>query len=336
MLPVGLERGTAEVLGPIKFLVVDGDDKRRQELCGMLRSMSARDVAEAGDGAGALAGIESSSPDVVFVRWTLADTDAVIFAQQVRRARRSQRGRFAAIVVVGTAAPARMEAALGVGVNEFLAAPKSRHTLAETLSLLVHGVRPFVIANTYVGPCRRRQEVAPPSGRNRRVTAATLAEPPYAATFASIAKKMPAPPRHASPPPVPVTAPVPSLEDRVRPPAAVAEFRPAPSKPPAEKPVRRPGGSAAASPVTPLPIRVRPSPPPVQSAPVAPDRGGMTQQDVLAALTRNGSAPEARLAAGGSTGGDARERELLEAFQAWAGRGTGSRSPVRVASGRRR
>src|SRR3546814_9143104 len=64
------------------------------------------------------------------------------------------------IMVSGAADRDVVEQARDAGVSEFLAKPYSARTLAERILLVINQPRPYILAQGYFGPDRRRLSVA--------------------------------------------------------------------------------------------------------------------------------------------------------------------------------
>lgn len=121
----------------MNILIVDDDDEIRFVAAFMLRD-AGHDVREAGDGAGALAAVHETVPDVVLMDLMLGNEDGIIVADQLRgHAGASLR----VVFLTGASRPdqvARLEAAGGAGV---LQKPFDPAALPQQLNDILEGGR---------------------------------------------------------------------------------------------------------------------------------------------------------------------------------------------------
>jgi DNA-binding response OmpR family regulator len=162
-----VKRPAGPNLKRLKFLVVEDDARMRALIIRVLTEIGVHDVAEAGDGGGALAVMRDYGPDIVITDWQMAPMDGLGFVRHIR-AGDGGVNRFAAVIML-TVHTERMRIveARDAGVNEFVAKPVSVRTLYARIRALIEEPRQFVRTDQYFGPDRRRKQI-PIKNPNRR------------------------------------------------------------------------------------------------------------------------------------------------------------------------
>jgi two-component system chemotaxis response regulator CheY len=159
--PTGLES--------LHVLVIDDHGTMREAMWTILTAIGIGKVTEVADPAAAEREMRRFSPDIVFLNW--GDT-ALSFVRAIR-ALPDNRNPFVPIMLVTDKTDdERAREARDAGVTEFLSAPLSQQAVAERLETILYHPRPFVRAEQYVGPDRRRQMRQPPGPERRSAEAA--------------------------------------------------------------------------------------------------------------------------------------------------------------------
>ena len=108
------------------------------------------------------------SVDIILSNWQMSPVDGLMLLRWVRRHKESPNRFIPFIMVTGYADQDKVAEARDMGVTEILAKPFSVNTLAQRLLQVVDRPRQFVHTPSYFGPDRRRQNLGPSSGEDRR------------------------------------------------------------------------------------------------------------------------------------------------------------------------
>lgn len=110
------------------------------------------------------------SIDLILSNWLMSPVDGMMLLRWVRRHKESP-NRFAPfIMVTGYADRERVRQARDMGVTEMLTKPFSVQTIAQRIVQVIERPRQFVHTAGYFGPDRRRQDLGPRGGQERRIT----------------------------------------------------------------------------------------------------------------------------------------------------------------------
>jgi two-component system, chemotaxis family, chemotaxis protein CheY len=139
-----------------RVLVVDDNDFMRKLVAKMLLSFGIRSVIEAGDGAEALRIASEISIDVIVTDYRMPGLDGFEFCRTVRR-RPTPRRAVPILLMSGHTERALVERARDAGFDEVLAKPLAPRTLHQKVLTSLSRPRPFIDADAYAGPCRRRR-----------------------------------------------------------------------------------------------------------------------------------------------------------------------------------
>lgn len=162
----------------LTVLVVDDNRFIRELLTSVLKTLGVGKVVADIDGAAAIERLKMSledpisagigTVDLIISDCVMPQVDGRLFLRWIRTGPNVP-DRFVPFIMVSGAADREVvEAARDGGVTEFLAKPFASKTVAERLLMLVNSPRPFVLAEGYFGPDRRR--AAMPVAEERRVT----------------------------------------------------------------------------------------------------------------------------------------------------------------------
>lgn len=158
----------APQLSHLKALIVEDNAHMRALLRALLGGLGVAEVFEAQDGAKALEVLEAIAPDFVLTDLTMTPVDGIAFTREVRNSVASPNPFVPIIMVTGHTERARVLAARDAGVTEFLAKPVTARSLFLRIVEIVDRPRPFVRADAYFGPDRRRHNGAFYNGPWRR------------------------------------------------------------------------------------------------------------------------------------------------------------------------
>ncbi len=138
-------------------LIIDPQTNMAALVAGMLRSLGRRDIREAYEGTQAQFELKRRPFDLIIIDDQLRGPDAV---ELVRRLRASTDciNRLTPVIMM-SAAPdaASIAAARDAGVTEFLRKPFAAVHLKTRMDTIAANPRPFIEAESYAGPDRRRR-----------------------------------------------------------------------------------------------------------------------------------------------------------------------------------
>ena len=141
----------------LKILLVDDNHHMRVLLAEILRAIGCRNIREASDGAEGLQTLRSYPVDIVITDLAMQPLDGIDFVRLVRRAKDSPNQMCPVIMITGHSTMQRVHEARDAGVDEFLAKPLTAKGVIERMTQVIDNPRPYVRAETYFGPDRRRR-----------------------------------------------------------------------------------------------------------------------------------------------------------------------------------
>lgn len=150
----------------LQVLVVDDNRHMRAITSEILASAGFGLTHQAESGPEGLRRLAETPMDLVIVDYKMAPMDGIAFVRQLR-ARPSSRF-VPVIMLTGHANWRRVREARDAGVTEFMVKPIAPRLLLERIESLIERPRPFVVAEAYTGPCRRRRADAAYAGERRR------------------------------------------------------------------------------------------------------------------------------------------------------------------------
>ena len=165
-------------LDRFNVLVVEDNPYLRLLLVQALRAIGIGNVKTANEGSEAIillkltvsdpvkAGVVSF--DMILSNWQMSPVDGMMLLRWVRRHKESPNRFIPFVMVTGYADRERIAEARDAGVTEVLAKPFSVTGVAQRLLQVIERPRQFIHTYDYFGPDRRRQNVGPPDGRERR------------------------------------------------------------------------------------------------------------------------------------------------------------------------
>ncbi len=143
-------------LDSVQTLIIDDSRQMRLLLREILRGLGLRRVEEAGDGAEALEVMRHAVYDLLLVDWCMQPLDGIEFTKLLRTSSDSPNPYCTIIMISGHSSRTRVRAARDAGVNSFLVKPVSARVLGDHVHAAFHDARPYVRAQYYTGPDRRR------------------------------------------------------------------------------------------------------------------------------------------------------------------------------------
>lgn len=145
-----------KLLHGLGILIVDDNQYTRKMLRMMLINLGAKMIYEAADGVAALELVRTADPDIMILDWEMPMLTGAQVIRIVRSPGVFPKPNLPIIMLTAYGQRSRVNAALRLGINEFLVKPISPKALHDRLlSVLVHP-RPMVqIGSCYVPQPRR-------------------------------------------------------------------------------------------------------------------------------------------------------------------------------------
>lgn len=156
-----------------KFVVVEDNPAMLTLLRLLVTALGAHRVFSTDKGETAKAAIVAERPDIVITDLKMAPVDGVALTEWIRRGPDSPNQEIGVIMTSAYSEPHRIVAARDAGVDEFMAKPFTVNRLFRCIVAVAANRRPFIRAETYVGPCRRRGKIEGYAGPFRRADDAT-------------------------------------------------------------------------------------------------------------------------------------------------------------------
>jgi two-component system, chemotaxis family, chemotaxis protein CheY len=152
----------------LHILLVDDNQHMRAITSAILQSAGIRKVREAPDGSAALEALRDHPVDLAIVDFNMFPLDGVEFTRLVRNSPDSANPYLPIIMMTGHSEKHRVVEARDAGVTEFVVKPITAKAIFERMQAVIFHPRPFVKAESYFGPCRRRTENPNYKGPKRR------------------------------------------------------------------------------------------------------------------------------------------------------------------------
>jgi CheY-like chemotaxis protein len=155
-----------------RILLVDDHTHVRTIFTSILNGLGMFRLTTADRADRALSTLQSEPVDLVITDFNMPGLSGIGLAQRIRQEIRSRNPRFnpsiPIIMITSFGTKKCLIAARDAGVDEFLAKPFTTMGVAERLDSAVNMRRPFIVSDTYIGPCRRRKIDPILSGLKRR------------------------------------------------------------------------------------------------------------------------------------------------------------------------
>jgi len=155
-------------LSNLSILVVVDQPLMRKILCNVLGEFGVRDIVEAANGIDAGDKLKQVSPDVIFTDNIMRPEGGAEFVRRVRFGEYDVDACVPIIMVSAETGYTSITKARDAGINEFLAKPVSAKFVYDRLATVICRPRPFVRADSYFGPERRRRKLEPFYERRQR------------------------------------------------------------------------------------------------------------------------------------------------------------------------
>lgn len=157
-------------LSALKVMVADDNVHLRAIVVSILSGIGINKVEECSDGETALKLLRNWGPDIAIVDYQMDPVDGVKFTQLVRNAPDSVNPELPIIMLTGYADKTRVCEARDAGVTELIVKPVTPRAVFDRVNAVIFRPRPFIRADGYFGPCRRRRQDPKFHGPWRRKT----------------------------------------------------------------------------------------------------------------------------------------------------------------------
>lgn len=145
-------------LRDLSVLIVEDNFNFRFLLRNVLQAMGVGRIEEAHDGEAAFRLLSTIDCDLIITDWKMQPVDGIEFTKMLRTREDSPNRFIPVIMITGYSEADRVLEARDAGVNEFLAKPISAKALWARINSLIERPRPFIRAEEYFGPDRRRRQ----------------------------------------------------------------------------------------------------------------------------------------------------------------------------------
>jgi two-component system chemotaxis response regulator CheY len=167
-------------LEPIRFLLIDDSQHMMNIVKTILRGFGAVNVSEACTLREGFDLLCREGADIVILDYQLKGEYGVEFVQRVRNDPQSPAPMVPIIMLTAHSAKARVVEARDAGVSEFCMKPVTAFSLINKIGAVIDNPRPFVRAEHYFGPNRRRRQDPTYAGPERRGEGLMAPETPAA------------------------------------------------------------------------------------------------------------------------------------------------------------
>ena len=145
-------------LRDLTVLIVEDNFNFRFLLRNVLQAMGVGRIEEAADGEAAFRLLSTIDCDLIITDWKMTPLDGIEFTRKLRTSDESPNRFVPIIMITGYSEQDKVFEARDAGVNEFLAKPISAKALWTRIAALIERPRPFIRAENYFGPDRRRRQ----------------------------------------------------------------------------------------------------------------------------------------------------------------------------------
>jgi len=155
-------------LSQVRFLLIDPNPLSIELTWDVLAMMGARSIRKCATSDRALAALRSDPFDIVITEWNTTPMNGLEFIDFVRTSPMSPNRLMPILLMTARSEEEYVVQARDRGITEFLAKPFTVESLHRRLVSIVAHPRPFIDAEQYFGPDRRRRADASYRGPERR------------------------------------------------------------------------------------------------------------------------------------------------------------------------
>lgn len=157
-------------LPSLSLLVVDDNEFMLEIIVNLLRGLGIDDIRTASNGRRAIDVLRQADFDLILTDWRMPVLDGGKLVEWVRRSPNSPCAEMPIIMITGNNERDQVILARDVGISEFIVKPITSDVLRTKIKAVLRSSRPFIDADQYVGPCRRRRRNADYFGEFHRDT----------------------------------------------------------------------------------------------------------------------------------------------------------------------
>jgi len=157
-------------LSQIRFLLIDPSPMSIALVCDVLGMMGARSLRKCATTDRALDALRSDPFDIVITEWNTTPMSGLEFIEYIRTSPQSPNRLMPILLMTARSEAEYVVQARDRGITEFLAKPFTVEALHRRLVSIIAFPRPFVDAEQYFGPDRRRRKDVGYKGPERRET----------------------------------------------------------------------------------------------------------------------------------------------------------------------
>lgn len=161
---------TSARLAELKILVVEDNRQMAEVVRTVLGGLGVGRVEVVASAEVGWTTLQDESFDALVVDRRLGGSDGLELVRRLRDPALGALSRTAVLMLTGSGGLADVAAARDAGANEYLVKPFTVSALAERLRNMLERPRPFVHAQTYFGPDRRRRFDGAYTGPERRIS----------------------------------------------------------------------------------------------------------------------------------------------------------------------
>jgi CheY-like chemotaxis protein len=155
-------------LGQIRFLLIDPNPLSMELVQDVLAMMGARAVRKCATTDRALEALRKDPFDIVITEWNTAPMSGLEFIEFIRSSPQSPNRLLPILLMTARSEEEYVVQARDRGITEFLAKPFTVDSFFKRLVSIVAFPRPFIDADRYFGPDRRRRRDIRYKGPERR------------------------------------------------------------------------------------------------------------------------------------------------------------------------
>jgi len=165
LIEVFLSKGRLE---KVSILIVDDEKLIQRLVTAVLESLGFKSLVIANNGQKAIELLSTQRFDLIITDWRMPDMDGLEFINFVRHSPKSFSPRIPIIFLTGNTEVHHVLTARDAGVNEYMIKPFTAEQLVKRIRSVIEHPRSFVDAFSYRGPDRRRKDIPPYGGVDRR------------------------------------------------------------------------------------------------------------------------------------------------------------------------
>jgi CheY-like chemotaxis protein len=156
-------------IAALDIMIIDDNAPIRALVRSILRAVGVRKIRDASDARDALEQLEFQPADLLLLDHAMPGMTGLDMVRILRADPDHPAARARIVMMTGYGDRKHVAAARDAGVDEFLVKPLSTRTLLQRIESALRHRRPFVDAQGFHGPDRRRRRTStPPNGAERR------------------------------------------------------------------------------------------------------------------------------------------------------------------------